>query len=398
MIDSRERLLPPALEIEETMRFSDIPGNENVKRTLRSMADSGRVPHALLLYENEGCGAFALATAFLQYLACPHRHDGDSCGECPSCNRMSKLIHSDVHFVFPTNTGSLSGSLDAKNVVSEVYAEPFRKLALANPYFTEQDLAEAIGVDSKACDINVEEARQLIGKLSLTSVEGGWKSVVCMMPEKINIQAANKLLKTIEEPPAGTVMIFITHNPDKVLQTIFSRCQSMRVNPLTRSELEQALVQKAVPAREAAVRAAVSGGSMGAAMRALSSAEGLAAFQGMFTSLMDALLSRNLEGVLDWADSLVEIGSKERQKAFLRYVSDCLRKLFLLQQGLDSIAYTDPGEEEYLTALAGRCPRSFSRRALTLLDESTLWLDRNVNQKILFCDLADRLFLTIGQK
>ena len=185
-----------------------------------SMADSGRVPHAMMLYENEGCGAFPLALAFLQYLACPNRHDGDSCGSCPSCNRMSKLIHPDLHFVFPTNTGRLSGSLEAKNVVSEVYEAPFRELALANPYFLEDDLSAAIGVEAKACDINVEEARRLVSKLSMGSFEGGWSSVIFLQPEKINIQAANKLLKTIEEPPEKTILIFITHKPDKVLPTI----------------------------------------------------------------------------------------------------------------------------------------------------------------------------------
>ena len=147
------------------MSFSDIRGNESVKAALRSMADSGRVPHSLLFYENEGCGAFPLVMAFLQYLACPHRHDGDSCGECPSCNRFSKLIHPDTHFVYPTNTGSKSGKLAAKDVTSDLYAREFRALASANPYFLEAQMSEAFGAENKACDINVLEAKTILEKL-----------------------------------------------------------------------------------------------------------------------------------------------------------------------------------------------------------------------------------------
>lgn len=377
------------------MRFADIPGHENVKRALLSMADSGRVPHALMLYENEGCGAFPLALAFLQYLACRQRHDGDSCGECPSCNRMSKLIHPDLHFVFPTNTGRFSGSLDAKNVVSEVYEGQFRGLALENPYFLEDDLSEAIGVETKACDINVEEARRLVSKLSLGSVEGGWKSVVFLQPEKINIQAANKLLKTVEEPPENTIFIFITHKPDKVLQTIASRCQAMRVGPMDRSGVELALAACGKDGAEAAEQAAICGGSAGRALRELGDSGDRVTFREIFSALMEALLGKDLLSCLDAADSMVELGSKEKQKAFFAYMSECLRKVFVIQQKLPQLAFCSEADKEYFTLLASRCPRSFCRRSQELLDRTVAMLERNVNQKILFCDLVDRLFLSI---
>ena len=377
------------------MRFADIPGHEGVKRAMLSMADSGRVPHAMMLYENEGCGAFPLALAFLQYLACPNRHDGDSCGSCPSCNRMSKLIHPDLHFVFPTNTGRLSGSLEAKNVVSEVYEAPFRELALANPYFLEDDLSAAIGVEAKACDINVEEARRLVSKLSMGSFEGGWSSVIFLQPEKINIQAANKLLKTIEEPPEKTILIFITHKPDKVLPTIASRCQAMRVSPMDRTEVERALAACGKTGAAAAVQAAICGGSPGRALRELGDSEDRSLFRELFSRLMEALLSKDLAGCLDFVEALAELGSKEKQKAFMAYMSECLRNVFVLQQTLPQLTYCSDEDREYYLSLASRCPRNFCRRSQELLDKTVAMLERNVNQKILFCDLVDRLFLSI---
>ena len=118
------------------MKFSEIIGHEDIKKVLVSMADSGRVPHAMLFYENEGCGGLALALAFIQYINCRHRHDGDSCGECPSCNKISKLIHPDMHFVFPVTSGPKADS--SSKPTSDSYIRYWRELVLGNPYFLEK--------------------------------------------------------------------------------------------------------------------------------------------------------------------------------------------------------------------------------------------------------------------
>ena len=215
------------------MRFSDVIGNERVARTLAAMADSGRVAHAMLLYENEGCGALPLALAYVQYLNCSNPSDGDSCGQCPSCRQIEKLIHPDVHFVFPVNKGPKSSD---EKPTSESYIKYWRELVTADPYFKEADLQKAIGIESKNGLVAVAEAKSIISKLSLTSVTDGYKAVIFYLPEKMNQETANRLLKMVEEPPEKTIFLFITHAPEKVLQTIFSRCQSIRVLPLTKEE------------------------------------------------------------------------------------------------------------------------------------------------------------------
>ena len=173
------------------MRCADIIGNEKVAKALASMADSGRVAHAMLMYENEGCGALALAMAYLQYLNCANPSGGDSCGECPSCRQMSKFIHPDVHFVFPVNKGPKSSD---EKPTSESYIKYWRELAIADPYFTEADLQKAIGIESKNGLIAVAEAKSIITKLSLASVTDGYKAVVFYLPEKMNQETANRLL------------------------------------------------------------------------------------------------------------------------------------------------------------------------------------------------------------
>ena len=351
------------------MRFSEIIGNEVVAKALASMADSGRVAHAMLLYENEGSGALPLALAYLQYLNCEDRQDGDSCGECPSCRQMAKLIHPDVHFVFPVNKGPKS--TDDKPV-SESYIRYWRELALADPYFKEADLQKAIGIESKSGLIAVAEAKSIITRLSLAPVYDGYKAVVFYLPEKMNQETANRLLKMVEEPPEKTLFLFITHAPEKVLQTIFSRCQSIRVMPLTKEE------QRAVDA-----------------MKPQSEDEDAAAYMDMFSDLLRAVVMRDLTSALECGESMASLESREKQKAFCVFAADCMRKIFLIQQKLPQIASVSDGEQEFYEEMAQKCPKGFCVKAVTNIEKVVAMIDRNVNSKILFCDLVNRMFMNI---
>lgn len=346
------------------MKFSEITGNGALKKTLVSMADSGRIPHAMLLYENDGCGAVALALAYLQYLNCEHPSGGESCGECPSCRQMSKLIHPDVHFVFPVNK---SAKVNEDKPVSESFLPYWRTLVLENPYFTEDDLQEALGIEGKKGEIALLEAKSIISKMSLTAVEDGYKAVLCYLPEKMNPTAANKLLKLVEEPPEKTVFVFVTHAPEKMMQTVFSRCQSMRVLPLTREEA-------------ASVRG-----------EAVSDEE----FFGMFRKLFSAAVSKNLLEALEVGEAASALPSRERQKAFCAYLSACVRRIFLLGQSQTELAGVLPEEKAFYDSLAPRIRTAACVKAEAAIDRTVSLIDRNVNSKMLFCDLVDRIFIAI---
>ena len=351
------------------MKFADIIGNKVASDALRSMADSGRVAHAMLFYENEGCGALPLALAYVQYLNCRNPHDGDSCGECPSCRQMAKLIHPDVHFVFPVNKGPKSSD---DKPVSESYIKYWRELALANPYFVEADLQKAIGIESKSGLIAVPEAKSILSKLSLTAVADGYKAVIFYLPEKMNQEAANRLLKMVEEPPAKTIFLFITHSPEKVLQTIFSRCQSLRVLPLSKEERE-------------AVRA----------MAPEEDREEYETFMELFTNLMNALAARDLLAALECGEQMASLDSREKQKAFCTFAGECIRKIFMLQQKLPQIAGISSEEEAFYADMAQKCGRKFCSKTVSNIEKVAYMIDRNVNSKILFCDLVNRMFFSI---
>ena len=327
--------------------MTQLYGNTEVIAALHQMVESGRIPHALLLHEDDGGGALPIALHFLEELY----------GGSP---RVGRLIHPDIHFVFP-----VAGE---KQPVSLQFIAPFRELVQENPYFFENELYEAIGIEGKQSNISVAEARSILEQLSLSAVEGGWRSVVLYLPEKMNPQAANALLKMVEEPPEQTLFLLITHAPEKVLVTIASRCLHMRVQPLSPE------AERDVHAKEAA---------------------GDAQLRDLFHDLLNALVEKDLLNALETGEALADLKVRERQKAFCRLASADLRRIFLLQQKMDALAAVAPDEKEWFAAMAARLKPAFPRFAMGCLDKALLLLERNVNQKILFTDLVNQLYTRI---
>ena len=318
-----------------------------VAAVLRQMAESGRIPHAMLLHENDGGGAFPLILDFLDEVY----------GHNP---RVKKLIHPDIHFIFPV--------AGPDKPVSDRFIAAWRELLLENPCFYENELYTAIGIDSKQSLISVYEARSILEKLSLSAVEGGYRTVVVYLPEKMNPQAANALLKMVEEPPENTLFLLVTHQPERVLTTIFSRCLFLRVPPFSREE------DREVHAKEGAETSELSD---------------------LFHDLLDALVRKDLLGALETGDAVAELGSREKQKRFCRVASEGLRNIFLLQQGLPDLADILGDERPFYEEMAAKLRKNFSRQALAALDRVLLLLERNGNQKILFTDLVNRLYMTL---
>lgn len=337
------------------MKFSDIAGDRmNIRTALAGMVDSGRVPHALMFHEDDGGGAVPLAIAFLQYLMCSDRRQGDSCGSCPTCNKVSKLIHPDIHFLYPVTGGTAVAD----------YAQQWRTLVTQEPSFTVNRMREAFGMEGKSPLIAVAQVKELLEKLSLNSLEGGYRCVVIYLPELMNADAGNRLLKLIEEPPLKTQFVLVTHAPEKVLVTIRSRCQCLRVLPLD------------------------FGGSR-------TVAEADSECSGLFDELMKALMGKNLFDALETAEAIAALPSRERQKGFCIFASEGFRRIFLLQQGMDNIAGIPAEEKEKYSDWAGKCRKTFARNALEAVSRANRLIERNVAPKIVFTDLVDRLILAV---
>lgn len=318
-------------------------GNEEIVKALHQMVESGHIPHAMLFHQDDGGGAFPLVINFLEEL-----YGGNP--------RVAKLIHPDIHFVFPV--------AGADKPVSLQYIGPFRELLLDNPYFFENELYAAIGIEGKQSNISVNEARSILERLSLTAVEGGWRTVVMYLPEKMNAQAANALLKMVEEPPQQTLFLLITQAPEKVLVTISSRCLQLRVQPLS-------------PEADAEVHAREAAGSV--------------MLSDLFHDLLDAIVARDLLKALETGEAVADLKVREQQKSFCKLASEDLRRIFMLQK-MQQLAQLPAGTEEYYRPLAQRLRPTFPRLGMEALDRSLLLIERNVNQKILFTTLVNQLY------
>lgn len=327
------------------MTFGDIKGNEDVKNALMRMVDSHRVPHAMIFSEDDGGGAFPMCLAFLQYLFYGNQES----------SKIARMMHPDIHFVFPIQA--------KKGVTSSSYASEFRTMATADPYFTERDLSNSMGVEGKQITITVDEAGYICDKLAFNSLEGGYKAVVIYLPEAMTIAASNKILKTLEEPSEKTVIVMISHDEGALLQTISSRCQHIRIRPDR--------------------------------TRAVAETDEMAECRALFTELMTALTERKLSAALDVADSLAALPSRERGAEFCRYAAGQLRKVFMVQQGMPQLSYVSPVDQSDVERWAKACKKTFPRLGMGMLDRAVMLIERNVNQKILFCDLVDRMFLSI---
>ncbi len=324
----------------------DVYGNIGIVEAFANMAESGKIPHAILLSEDDGGGAFPIAINFLEQV-----YGGNP--------RVSKLIHPDVHFVFPVAGGDKAVSLQ--------FLPRFRSLALENPYFCENELYSAIGIEGKQSNISVHEARSILDRLSLSAVEGGWRTVVMYLPEKMNAQAANALLKMVEEPPRMTLFVFISHAPEKVLTTISSRCLNLHIQPLSHED------QMRVHSREA---------------------RGNQALSDLFHDLLEAIVAKDLLKAIETGEAVADLKQREIQKAFLRLAADDLRRIFMLQK-FPQLSYIPDEDLPFYRKMASSLKPSFPRLGLACLDRALKLLERNVNQKILFTDMVNQLYLRV---
>lgn len=319
------------------MLFKDIVGQEKVKQRLITATQESRIPHAQLFIGPTGTGKLALVIAYAQYIMCENRGENDSCGVCPACKKISKLIHPDLHFVYPSKSKDKSDSGDDDGDKADDTLTLWREALLTNPYFGENDWYEMIGMENKQGIISTATASDVIRKLSLKSFESDFKVMIIWLPERMNTQAANKLLKLIEEPPAKTVFLLVSENPNLLLKTILSRTQQIMVPPIARESIAMSLMDKfGLEPEQAQDISRIARGSFYTAQQLLES-NGSEYFE-YYKKLMRLCYARNVVGLLDWVDEVASLG-RENQKEFLNYSLRVTRESLMLNSGLDEISY-----------------------------------------------------------
>ncbi len=369
------------------MLFRDIIGQEEAKRRLVSAADSGRISHAMLFTGRSGYGVLPLMIAYAQYINCTARGGGDSCGECPSCKQMASLAHPDVHYVFPVNNPT--GKSSSEKPVSDLFIRPWRELVLSTGgYFDEAEWYAAIGIDNKQGNISRHEAEEITRKLSFKAFESEYKIVIMWLPERMNIQAANALLKILEEPWEKTLFLMGCEAPGMLLPTILSRTQSFEVGGIDERSLSCVLEAQGPADPDTAARMArLSGGDLLTARAKLSSDdEGDEAFD-LFVELMRLSYEDKHLELMTWAENMSAMGREEQKRTVQRFV-ELLRESYMLCAGMDSISTLAGKQYAWCRKFA---PYVNNTNIESLVAETELVLRhllQNGNQRIIFTHYA----------
>lgn len=369
------------------MTFDEVIGQEEAKQRLKQMHTNGKLPHAMMLCGPKGCGKMALAMAFACYLL-------DSSDKQKAM--LAKMEHPDLHFTFPTIKLPSMGT-DHKPV-SDDFIREWRRMIIRNPYFTMDQWMAEIGAENQQAIITAGESDSLTRKLSLKSSQGGYKVSVIWLPERMNIECANKLLKLIEEPPRQTVFIMVCEEPSKLLETIRSRTQRIDIKKIDNDSIEQALVSKRGISQEAAKRIArLANGNWQKAIEELQADSENELFLDMYQSLMRLAYMRNIKELKKWSEVISSYG-REKQKRFLDFFLRLTRENFMYNFGNPEIVYMTRNEEEFASKFARFVNENNILQIYDLANRATRDIGQNANGKIVFFDLALQMIVLLLQK
>ncbi len=340
--------------------FNKLAGNQGVKEFLKRLLGSGRVPGALLFVGEEGVGKKLFGFELAKALNCRSPRGVEACDECSACRRISKL-----------------------NFPQSDKAEDWEQLIRT-------DHADVAMVLPPKRVIKVDQMRAIEREANYRPFEGKARVFLIDDADKLNEQAANAILKTLEEPPATSHLILITSRPAMLLETIRSRCQTIRFAPLSVTEMEQYLAAiKGAKATETPLRARLAGGSIGRALK--SDLEGYQTLRSVLMRALEALaLTGDRQQLLSVAEELNSAKYKDDYEVMLDILEGLIRDAWRLKLGSADIVNED------LRSQLGRIAAKIeSRNAARWITDTELLREQlivNINRKI----ATDALFLSMA--
>jgi DNA polymerase-3 subunit delta' len=376
------------------MLFNQIIGQEHIKNHLQVSAENGRIPHAQLFVGKEGSGTLPMAIAYAQFLLCNSSENPEACAI--KCN---KLQHPDLHFAFPVTTNDVV----KKHAVSNLFLEDWRKFITTQPYGGLFSWLQFIGVENKQGNIGVDEAEAVVKKLQLKSFEGGFKVMVIWMAEKMNIAAANKLLKLIEEPPNKTVFILVTENEEHIINTIKSRCQALHFPVLSENDISGALMEREnCDLSEATKIAQQAAGNYNKALHLLHNDGNDLIFEQWFvTWIRTAFKAKGnaavVQQLIEWSETIAKTG-RETQKQFLEYCLQFFRNALLLNYKSDHLVFMETQTGFNLSKFAPFVHAGNIMDIEKELNEAIYHIERNGNAKIILLDVSMKLTRFLHKK
>jgi DNA polymerase III subunit delta' len=361
------------------MQFKQIAGQQALKSKLTAMAVSGRVPHAQLVLGQSGAGNLPVALAFAAYLLCKNPLPEDSCGECDACRKMQSFTHPDLHFSFPFPSSSGDTCVD-------LYPQ-WRKALQTDPYLSYESWMRLLNAENKQGNIPILECRAIIRNLSMKAYESKYKILLLWLPEFLG-KEGNVLLKFLEEPPPDTLFLLVCSQPDKLLSTIVSRTQLLRVPPIDEEELTSYLAQQLEITREEAARfSMMSGGDLIKARELASNSE--SPYMEPFRQWMLYCYKKNMLLSAKWIEELSGKG-REYIKGLLLYGIEIMRAIAVMEH-LGERNGLNEHEKEFVTKLGKLMSTKKIFGIFDVLDAAIYEVERNGNVKMIFTDLSFKI-------
>ena len=370
------------------MRFSDIPGHEDLKATLVNSFKKNHIAHAQLFSGNEGSAAMALAMAYISFLFCENKADDDACGQCAGCQKVAKLIHPDVHFFFP-GPGKGSDNKEKVEKINQQQQKLWREfLTKRHPYQSLEDWSLLVDAQNKNIQISKEDARNIIRTVSMKSFEGSYKIILIWYPELMHPSAANAILKVLEEPPKDTLYFLVSYNYESLLTTILSRSQLIQVPGFTDEAVVKYLTSHtSVSEPQAQAIAGLAAGNLRKALNDIDSGENLD--HQAFADWMRACLYNKFEELIKMAADF-KARNKSQQKIFLQYGLSMIRQSILSKAEISLMNIS--GESQQFAIRFGKALTvDVLDSASNELGKMIQYIDRNANAQLTFLATSIRL-------
>ena len=380
------------------MTWSEVIGQEEAKERLMQMVREDRLPHAMMLCGPVGSGKLALAIAFGCYLL-SRKEEGGTRNENSSRHiqaMLQKLEHPDLHFTYPTI--KLPSMKSDYKPVSDDFAKEWHELVMESPYFTMEEWMEAMGGENQQAIITAGESDDLVRKLSLKSSQGGYKVSIIWLPERMNIECANKLLKLIEEPPQQTVFIMVSEEPEKLLETIRSRVQRVDIRKTDNDAIRQALIERRGIDEDSAQRISrLANGNWLAAIEELQADSEKGLFLDMYKNLMRLAYQRKIKDLRKWSEQMAAMG-REKQRRWLTYFLRMTRESFVYNFREQDLNYMTADEEAFAQNFARFINENNILPISDLANLAIRDIGQNANAKIVFFDFTLQIIVLLLQK
>lgn len=379
------------------MQFADIPGLSETKEKLINAVKFNHLAHALLFHGPEGSASLTLALGLVTYLYCENRSETDSCGQCASCQRMSRLVMPDLNFAFPVVSKTKEEEKEEDEDDKVDVLTSWRKFASEFPYGNVHDYIYFNGFEKKQLNISKSAARKIIQALSLMSFEGGYKIMLIWAPEFLHPAAANALLKIIEEPPAKTLFILVTSQADQLLTTILSRTQKILVRSFSDEEIRDHLVEKGLCDSKASEQIAMlADGNLREAYRLVNQVEDKQVTQ--IRNWFRLCASKNLKEIFEEADRFHK-SDREAQKSLLLTGLNVTREIMLKNFDLDVLLRTTEEDRKFIDNISKKVLNEDHVLDLyKAFNEAHYHIERNGNAKMIFTDLSLGVLLMMSKK